>query len=246
MKERVEGIEGGEDEELLQVEPAVDQRHEIALLRAQVEAAEVRQELGAEARHGLHPPRIADEAPHGGVAHDLDVAAQRQVLGIGIARLDELQVRVPGAVLLERVGHEAAPLRAGGSNGERGHAGRIVEYVTWLARASSSSPWPSFSASPRASSPRTSSACRRCARSRITSRPSSRASTTATASPSPSTRSRSASSSACATSRRGCTKASWPPRMRTSSSTAASIRRRSSAPPSKTSSPAAKSRAHRR
>src|ERR1051325_2026182 len=121
MKERVEGIERREDQQLLQVEPAVDERDEVPLLRAQVEAVEVRQELGAEARHGLHPPRIADELAHDGVAHDFDVAAQRQIVGVGIARLDELQVGVPGAVLPERIGHEAAPLRAGGSNGERGH-----------------------------------------------------------------------------------------------------------------------------
>src|SRR5215212_6810668 len=55
------------------------------------------------------------------VAHDLDIAAQGEIVRIRAARLDELGVRVPRPVLLERVADEAAPLgRRGGGGGGGG------------------------------------------------------------------------------------------------------------------------------
>src|SRR5947209_6761258 len=68
-----ERIERAQNQQLLQVEAPVDERDEVALLRAQVEPVEVGQELGAELRYGLHPLRVGQEVAHDVVADDLRI-----------------------------------------------------------------------------------------------------------------------------------------------------------------------------
>ena len=84
-EERRELIEGAEDHQLLQVQAAVDERDQIAFLRIEVEAVEVRQELGASASDRLQAARMGQEIADDGVADDLDIPAQRQVIWISLA-----------------------------------------------------------------------------------------------------------------------------------------------------------------
>src|ERR1700742_4535752 len=90
VEQRGELVERTQDQQLLQVEPAVDERDEIAFLRAEIEAVEVREELGGELRNRLHPFGVREKIADDRVADDLAIAAQRQVVGIGGTGFDEL------------------------------------------------------------------------------------------------------------------------------------------------------------
>src|SRR5207245_5601163 len=68
IEKRRKRIEWAEHDQLLQVEPAINQGDEIALLGGQIEAIEVRQKLGAELRNGLHSLRNRQEVAHDRVA----------------------------------------------------------------------------------------------------------------------------------------------------------------------------------
>ena len=221
------------------------------------------------------PFRMCEELAHDGVAHDLDVAAQREVVRIGVPRLDELGVRVPRAVLLQGVADQAAPVGPGRSDGDGRHWGAVISdrsiadsgqeesgsfalaaisYLrpryrspaARLARAFSSSSPPSFSASPRDSSSRTRCGCRGEVARGLPARDHHPHLRPQRRRRSPSTRSRSASSLRSATSRRISSTPSSPPRTPTSTITAASIRRRSSAPSSRTHRRARRSKGPRR
>src|SRR4028119_697313 len=73
-----EGVERAEDHQLLHVQPSVDERDQIPLLRIEVEALEIREELRTHLRYGVHAAGVRQKVAHDGVAHDLHVAAQRQ------------------------------------------------------------------------------------------------------------------------------------------------------------------------
>src|SRR2546423_13823167 len=64
IEQRCERIEGTEHQELLQIEASVDERDEVALLRREVEAVEVCQEVRAQLRHDLNPFRMREKVAH--------------------------------------------------------------------------------------------------------------------------------------------------------------------------------------
>src|SRR6185436_2021026 len=125
-EDRVEGIEGAEDQQFLHVEPAVDQGDQIAFLGVEVEAVEVGHELGAQARHGLQSLRMSEKIAHDGVAEDLDVAPQREVARVYAGGLQELRPGMPCAMLFERLTDEPAPVAVRRGDRVCGHAARSL------------------------------------------------------------------------------------------------------------------------
>src|SRR5438552_4757707 len=99
IEKRREWIERAENEQLLQGQPAVDQRNEVALLGAEVEAIEVREELGGQLRHGQQAAGMSEQIADDRVADDFRVAAQRKVIRIRGPSLHEFLIGVPGPVL---------------------------------------------------------------------------------------------------------------------------------------------------
>ena len=124
-EDRGERVEGAEDDQLLHVHSPVDERDQVALLSVQVEAIEIREEVGAQLRDGLQSARVGQERAGDAVADDLEVAAKREVVGIDLPGLDELGVGVPLAVLREGLADQPRSIRSGRRNGGDGHSARL-------------------------------------------------------------------------------------------------------------------------
>src|SRR3989442_10118493 len=92
IEKRRERIERAENEQLLQGQPAVDQRNQVALLGAEVEAIEVREELGGQLRHGQQAAGMSEQIADDRVADDFRVAAQRKVIRIRGPSLHEFLI----------------------------------------------------------------------------------------------------------------------------------------------------------
>src|ERR1700730_12334705 len=76
VEQRCKGIERAEDQQLLQVETAVDQGDQIPFLRGKVESVEVREEFRRQLRNRAHALRMREVVADDGVADDLRGDAQ--------------------------------------------------------------------------------------------------------------------------------------------------------------------------